>query len=139
MRTASDVVDRMKEALGIKQDSDLARRFGIAKTTVSGWRGRNAVPYELCVLVSDEAGASLDWLLAGEGPRWRVAEQAPPGGGYEAKLSQGEKAVLNLYRALEPDAQREIQTVADEKRRLREIERKLQELQADLASSKRSP
>lgn len=94
---------------------------------------------------------SLDWLLTGEGPMRRAAE-GPGEGGAEgdapesdnlADLGEGltprEVAVLTLYRALDEDAQREIRTVAEEKKRLRDIERQLQEVRAELAAAKQRP
>ena len=137
MRTADAVIDRIKKVLGHEKDADLSKALKIPKTTISGWRGRNAPPYELCVQIADDHGASIDWLLTGEGPplRDRRREEVPAQGD---GLSPGETAVLALYRALDGDAQREIQTVAEEKKRLREVERQLKVMQADLASRKRS-
>lgn len=63
----------------------------------------------------------------------RVGNSSPGEG-----LSPDENAILELYRALEPNAQREIQNVAEEKKRLREVERQLKEIQANIAYQKRS-
>jgi septal ring factor EnvC (AmiA/AmiB activator) len=52
-------------------------------------------------------------------------------------LSREEEAVLALYRALDEDARREIRAVAEEKKRLREVERALAELRAELAGAKK--
>lgn len=82
-------------------------------------------------------GISVDWLLTGDGSPLGVSE-GPPERGYGAGLSSGEEAVLAVYRALDSEAQREIQAVAAEKKRLREIERQLKDLKEDLADCKRS-
>jgi hypothetical protein len=66
------------------------------------------------------------------------AEQGPVADAEEVELSREEAAILALYRELDGDAQREIQNVATEKKRLREVERQLKDLQADLAARRRS-
>ncbi|KHL68892.1 hypothetical protein SAMN02927929_02247 [Pseudomonas flexibilis] len=48
-----------------------------------------------------------------------------------------EQAILELYRALDEDAQREIQSAAEEKKRLKALEQRLQELEAVVADIKR--
>ena len=49
-----------------------------------------------------------------------------------------EEAVLTLFRALDEDAQREIQQAAEEKKRLRDVERRLDDLSAALLEVKKS-
>lgn len=74
MRTAADVLERIKESLGVASDTELSRRLSIPKTTISGWKGRDSVPYELCVQIADMTGTSLDWLLLGMRPQTGDAE-----------------------------------------------------------------
>lgn len=76
-------------------------------------------------------GVSIDWLLTGEGPMRR--------GGAAAGLATEnprEEGMLNLFRELPEAEQREIQQVASEKKRLREVEQKLEEVSAQLAGRK---
>lgn len=63
---AGDVIGRIKEALEISNDSDLAHYFGISKSTISGWRKRNRVPYEEAVLAARASHSHLDWIITGE-------------------------------------------------------------------------
>lgn len=86
--------------------------------------------------VSTQLGISSDWLLTGEGPMLRgESAQAPSAGGEAA--NPREQAILELYRALDEDAQREIQSAAEEKKRLKTLEQRLQELEAVVADIKR--
>lgn len=135
MRTAEDVLERIKVALGVPKDADLSRALDIPKTTISGWKQRNAVPYELCVQIADQKGASLDWLLTGQGQFTRTTPTEA--GPQEPALSREEQEVLAIYRALDDDARREIQAVARERKRLRDVERQLQEIRSELAAAKR--
>lgn len=136
MRTATDVIERIKQVLGISSDTELSKYFSIPKTTISGWKARDSVPYELCVQVSDLMGASLDWLLTGVGAiqRDRVSEARAV---YPA-VTPKEQAVLDLYRGLDEGGQREIEMVAEEKKRLRVLEQQMKELRDALAERQRS-
>lgn len=48
-----------------------------------------------------------------------------------------ERAILELYRALDDDAQREIHSAAEEKKRLKVLEQRVQELESVVADIKR--
>jgi hypothetical protein len=65
--SAGAVIDRLKQALEISTDIALGEHFGHATSTVSGWRSREKVPYEECVILAKRKGISLDWLLLGLG------------------------------------------------------------------------
>ena len=134
--TAGAILDRIQQALGLASDGEIARSLGIQRSTVGGWRARDTRPYSLCVELATKHGLSLDWLLSGQGDPLRDARTEPTP--TEPALSREEEAVLGLYRALDEDARREVCTVAEEKKRLRDVERQLQELRAEVAAGKRS-
>jgi len=94
------------------------------------------VPYAICVDIATDKQISLDWLLTGEGPMLRdQSAHALSAAGEPA--NPREQAILELYRALDEDAQREIQSAAEEKKRLKTLEQRLQELEAVVADIKR--
>ena len=66
-----DIILRMKTALSLKSDRQLAHFLEIAPQSVSTWRSRNTTPYALCDQVSQKVGVSIDWLLTGEGSMYR--------------------------------------------------------------------
>lgn len=74
-RSASSIIDRLQVGLGCKTDAELARRLRRPPSHVSKWRANDSRPHDLCVLVAEEEGLSLDWLLAGHGPQWRAKEE----------------------------------------------------------------
>lgn len=65
MQTA-DVIDRLKEVLEVTKDAELAKALGKHRNYVFGLRQRDSIPYEECIKVAHENGASLDWLLLGK-------------------------------------------------------------------------
>lgn len=70
---AGAVIDRMQKVIGVRTDIALGQYFRFGTSTVSGWRNRNRVPYEECMILAKRKGVSLDWLLLGlgtmDGPR----------------------------------------------------------------------
>lgn len=87
---------------------------------------------EALIKIQTHLGISMDWLLTGEGPMQRQAPNP------EATLSSQEAAVLAMFRSLDEGGQREIQQVAEEKKRLRDVEQQIRELRALLPEGKRS-
>ncbi|WP_168772525.1 helix-turn-helix domain-containing protein [Pseudomonas sp. A-1] len=131
---SSDVVDRLQIIYGVNSDSALSTAMEQKRSTVGNWRNRGTVPYAECVNAAAEKGISLDWLLTGEGPMRRdeaapaVAADAPAAPG----ISPREAAMLELFRSLDEDGQREIQGAAAEKKRLSALEQRIEELAAAL-------
>lgn len=81
----SAVLERVKQALDVTSDIALAEVLGIARSTLSNWRSRGSIDYDL--LFSKCKHFNLDWLLTGQGSMQRsnvmqladmnVAEQFP--------------------------------------------------------------
>ena len=65
--TAGPIINRMRQTAGVDTDLALCAYFGYGTSTVSGWRQRNKIPYEECVILADRKGVSLDWLVRGIG------------------------------------------------------------------------
>lgn len=64
--SCEEVLQRLAEFYKTKTDADLASKLGVAKQTISTWRGRNRIPYELLVDISLKERISLDFLVFGE-------------------------------------------------------------------------
>ncbi|CAD5378996.1 DNA-binding protein [Pseudomonas sp. OF001] len=103
---------------------------------LSGLREPNA---EALTMICTRLGVHADWLLTGEGPMRREESPQPPAtavevpDGYTAfEMSPREAALLELFRSLDEDGQREIQGAAAEKKRLSALEQRIEELAAAL-------
>lgn len=73
MRDLVAIIDRMKEALDVKTDIELARALGIkGNGVVSTWKHRNRIPYKECDVISQKTGVSFEWLLSGEGAKFTI-------------------------------------------------------------------
>ena len=76
---AGPVINRMRQAAGVDTDIALGALFGLGTSAVSGWRQRNKVPYEECVILAQRKSVSVDWLLFGIGAL-HIAEGAAAAG-----------------------------------------------------------
>lgn len=60
------VLARMKEALGVTDDSELGIKLTVqASTTFKVWRNRKSIPQNYYALVSEKSGKSIRWLKTG--------------------------------------------------------------------------
>ncbi|MEW5714559.1 helix-turn-helix domain-containing protein [Pseudomonas sp. SB113] len=128
------VLERLMTVFAVDSDSELARKLDVNRQTLGSWRSRQSIPYALCVNVSEAEGVSLDWLLTGEGTMLRGGSVAPTA---SPVTSPQEDAILALFRSLEETDRREIQSAAEEKKRIRDIEQRLKDLTEALADTKR--
>ena len=95
------VIARLKEALRVKSDGQMANYLGISRQNIGASRKRDDVPPGWINKVAELTGYSMDWLCFGNGPKMRVAYDAtgsPPGGrvaaseasyGFQGDLSAG--------------------------------------------------
>ncbi len=122
----TSVLDRLKRVTGTDTDTGLAAAVGVSPQTLSSWKVRESIPYSICVALAQERNISLDWLLIDQGPMLRGVEvrEATP----DTLQDPRESAVLAVFRALDEDDQRFIQHAAEEKKRLRDLEQRLQDL-----------
>ncbi|MDP2733408.1 MAG: helix-turn-helix domain-containing protein [Hoeflea sp.] len=59
------IINRMKRAVGLKTDSDLAAHLKVSNKTISSWRTRNSLPIESLLQLVIETGRSIDYFLFG--------------------------------------------------------------------------
>ncbi len=59
-------LDRLKKYIGVKSDRELSVFLGLSKNTVSMWKQRSSVDYDL--IIDKCTDVSIDYLLTGKGP-----------------------------------------------------------------------
>lgn len=79
-------------------------------------------------------GVSVDWLLTGEGSMFHGVSAV---GADPKTQNEQEKTMLELFRSLGDAGKREIQSAAEEKKRLMDVEQRLKDLTEALADTKR--
>lgn len=67
-----DIIGRLKEALDVKSDGQLAKYLGITRQNIGAARKRDDVPPGWIYRVAELSGYSMDWLRFGQGPLKRT-------------------------------------------------------------------
>lgn len=70
---AEEIIGRLKEALDVKSDGQLAKYLGITRQNIGAARKRDDVPPGWIYKVAELSGCSMDWVRFGQGPQKRVA------------------------------------------------------------------
>ncbi|MGZ8181333.1 MAG: helix-turn-helix domain-containing protein [Methylobacter sp.] len=122
--SANSVLDRLQQAVGVKSDSALSRKFGINRATLGNWRTRNSVPYSICVCFAIENHISLNWLLVGDGSMFCDGS----GQGTEMLNSEHEK-LIEMFDALSVEQRQEALQFMFDKKRINDLEKAVLALQ----------
>ncbi|POG09897.1 transcriptional regulator [Pseudomonas putida] len=114
----ASVLARLKLLTGSDTDVQLARALKVSPQTLSSWKVRDSIPYSLCVDLARQHGCSLDWLLLGERNDSRAVGSQDSWQndllGRLCELSHSDRQSVLLY--------------IEDKQRIRQLERQLQEL-----------
>lgn len=125
------VLLRLMSLFNVDSDSELARVLNVNRQTLASWRKRDSVPYSICINIAEERGVSLDWLLTGKGEE-EVSKVEPA----VQNFSQADLKMLELLNQLDPEVRRDLMRGAEEKQRVIEMEKQIQELSAQLNNLK---
>ena len=124
IETLSDRLRRALEVAGLNM-TDAAGKAGIPYRSIQNYvRGEREPGAEALAAITAQLRISADWLLIGEGQMFRGSDATTE--------NLREQDLLALFRELPDDEQQELQRTALGKRRLREIERRLEEVMASL-------
>ncbi len=77
------IISRLKEALQVKSDGQMATYLGISRQNIGAARKRGDIPPGWINKVAEITGYSMDWLCFGNGPKMRVEyglQGSAPGG-----------------------------------------------------------
>lgn len=121
------------KGLSIKEASELV---GIPYRTLQNYLLDEREPNAKALsAIRTRLGISVDWLLTGEGTMTGEAPQQQQTGA--VTVNPQEEAILELFRSLGEAGRREIQSAAEEKKRLMDVEQRLKDLTEILADTKR--
>ncbi len=66
----NDTLDRVIEAYGFRTKVALAEHLGIASSSLANRYKRDFFPADIVVRCMAETGATLEWLVTGNGPKF---------------------------------------------------------------------
>lgn len=65
MNNTDKILLRLYDKLGVLKDSEFCKKYNLKASTVSSWRKRDSIPYDLIIEISQNANFSLDYVLKG--------------------------------------------------------------------------
>ena len=68
----SEVIERMRSAGKLKNDSRVARALGVTPQALSNYKKRGNIPADLVLKFSEIYGTYVDWLITGDGQMFRA-------------------------------------------------------------------
>ncbi len=71
----AEIIERLREAYGAANETDLARAMGVPQSTLSSWKSRGSIPISALLVQAGKLDISLDWLIRG----WRTGDEPRPG------------------------------------------------------------
>lgn len=80
-----DIIERMKWAGKLKNDSAVARTLELTPQALSNYKKKDEMPSKLVVRFAELNGLYIDWLLTGHGPMYKDGRNP------QSSASEGEK------------------------------------------------
>ncbi|RKE02345.1 LexA family transcriptional regulator [Marinifilum flexuosum] len=71
-----EIIERLKSAYQLDTDSVLAEFLGVKRNTISSWKSRNTINYDLIFAKCDDL--NLNWLITGEGQPFKKNSYKEP-------------------------------------------------------------
>jgi len=68
MPTSDEILNRIITLKNLKNDAGLARFLSVRPATISNWRSRGTIPYDILFSFCEQNEISLDYLIRGKGP-----------------------------------------------------------------------
>ena len=93
-RFSISVIGRLKTALRLRTDVELAKHLGVRQNTVSGWKSRDTLDYKKIIEICDGNNISFDWLFSGKGSMFAKSEAVYPPLPHQEAVYDEERDVL---------------------------------------------
>ena len=106
-----EIIGRLKEALNVRSDGELANNLGISRQNIGAARKRDDVPPGWIYKVAEISGCSMDWLRFGQGPKVRV--EYTKGGSSRKDHLASEASAYKLQVSWKPGQSGELQQDED--------------------------
>ncbi len=138
MKTESyfeEVTGRVKKALKIKTDLELAEKINMKATTFNSRKKAQSLPYEELIELANTEKMDFNWLLTGEGDMFKDKQpvtvydrRANDPDNRAGKKERRVEQAISLLNELTPTQQSEILAAIEEKKQLNEMKKTLERL-----------
>ena len=65
MQTINEILNRLYKMLEISKDKEFSKMYDIKPSTISSWKKRSSIPYELITEIAQKENFSLDYIFKG--------------------------------------------------------------------------
>ena len=96
----NEIISRIKEIKNLYYDSDVAKLLGYTKNAFAERKRRNSVPQDKLELFCEREHININWLLTGEGPKYREEKALPDTIG-ESPAAYGDERLAALVKKLQ--------------------------------------
>lgn len=124
-----EILEKMKQVAQIRTDSDLSEALGVSPQTLSSWKGRDSIPYAICIDFAQARGVSLDWLFGSQSDTLLSLNSCSAG-----LSGLTEQKMLQMFRVLNESDRSVIYNLAEEKQQLQALMWRVEELSVRLES-----
>ena len=124
-----EILEKMKQVAQIRTDSDLSEALGVSPQTLSSWKGRDSIPYAICIDFAQARGVSLDWLFGSQSDTLLSLDSCSAG-----LSGLTEQKMLQMFRVLNESDRSVIYNLAEEKQQLQALMWRVEELSVRLES-----
>ena len=121
-----EILERLKHVTQVKTDSGLSEVLGVSPQTLSSWKGRDSIPYSICIDIARDQGIYLDWLFGGHGSM-RLSTCSCLCEAVD-RLNTQEQKMLQVFRELDETDQKIIYKWVEEKNRLQVMNNRIETL-----------
>lgn len=107
----ADIFERLKKALCLRNDADLARKLGESPKKLAVWKLRNTIPIDLLVSFCSHYFLDLEWVLTGveKGEKSAMAADQQP---HPPAINPRTAALAANYEALDDEDKRALERIA---------------------------
>ena len=124
-----EILEKMKQVAQVRTDSDLSEALGVSPQTLSSWKGRDSIPYAICIDFAQARGVSLDWLFGSQSDTLLSLNSCSAG-----LSGLTEQKMLQMFRVLNESDRSVIYNLAEEKQQLQALMWRVEELSVRLES-----
>lgn len=126
-----EIMDRLKIASNTRSYNALAGMLGLSSNAFANLKKRGSLPYDKIIALTNSLNVSMDWILTGKGEMLKTTPEATPASSIEDKrvVSDRRPGIMQeLLDGLNQTQQQEILLVIEEKKRLNEMQRQIEQL-----------
>lgn len=99
------LVERIKEVLEVRSQTEIAKKLGIADASISQWKSEGSISVDTLFQIAKLSNASINYLLTGQGSKYveEAKKPIPPAlkegeSEYTSdSVSDDQSIVINLY------------------------------------------